>query len=315
MMKKNHFLRYFLLYFSLLHIAGTSAKEAAIGDSPIEMTYLGSAGWIIKDGDITVLLDPYVSRLQLKGRELDGDDRKVYSVNEVGPTNTAQVDKLITDADYILVHHSHHDHLGDVPYIAKKTGAKVIGTETTKSILMSYGVPEEQLYVVVGGEDYQFDNFSVRVLPSIHSALNNKLYHDSRRYDSNSNLKAPLTIGQFVEGGSLMFLARFKNKTVLTMGSMNFLQREIADLKPDILLAGVNGSRLNIYNYDERLIKLTGKPPIVIPTHWDSFSWPYDVSQKVNVDKKLKPFKENVLKVAPNTDVIFPTHLKTITIN
>jgi L-ascorbate metabolism protein UlaG (beta-lactamase superfamily) len=314
-MKVNDLFHRLIFSFALLFITSAGAVEEKTNKPSLEMTYLGTAGWIIKDGDITVLLDPYVSRLQLKGRELDGDDRKVYSGDEVGPTDKAQVDKLIADADYILVHHSHHDHLGDVPYIAQKTGAKIIGTETTQRILLAYGVPKEQIYVVVGGEDYQFENFSVKVMPSIHSALNNKLYHDSHRYDGNTELKAPLTISQFVEGGSLMFLARFKNKTVLTMGSMNFLEREVTGLTPDVLLAGVNGSRLNIYNYDERLIELTGKPPVVIPTHWDSFSWPYGVSQEVNVNKKLIPFKENVLKVAPKTDVIFPTHLKTIVID
>ena len=32
---------------------------------PIELKYLGTAGWEIKDGNITVLVDPYISRVKL----------------------------------------------------------------------------------------------------------------------------------------------------------------------------------------------------------------------------------------------------------
>ena len=222
------------------------------------------------------------------------------------------IDSIITRADFILVHHGHFDHLGDVPYIAKKTGAKVIGTESTIMILRAYGIPNEQLYAVGGGEDYQFENFSFRVIPSIHSALNEKHYFDTRRYDRYTELKAPLKINEFIEGGSLMFLARFDRHDVLTMGSMNFVERDLVGIHPDILLAGVNGSRLGLYNYDERLIKVTGNPPVVIPTHWDNFRLPYGYSQEAGVERNLIPFIRTVGNLSPGTRVIPPTHLETI---
>ena len=34
-------------------------------NSPVELKYLGTAGWEIKDGNITVLVDPYISRVKL----------------------------------------------------------------------------------------------------------------------------------------------------------------------------------------------------------------------------------------------------------
>ena len=56
-----------------------------------------------------------------------------------------------------------------------------------------------------GGEDYQFDGFSVRVIPGIHSALADKHYFSSETYKS-GEVVAPLRINQFIEGGSLMFM-------------------------------------------------------------------------------------------------------------
>jgi len=299
-----------LAAFCLLISASQLFAEETGGQTGLQFTYFGAAGWEISNGDVTVLIDPYISRLRYVDRQHPDDDRRAYARDEVGDWDTDLIDRLITKADFILVHHSHYDHLGDVPYIAKKTGAKVIGTETTITILRAYGIPDDQLYAVGGGEDYQFENFSVRVIPSIHSALNEKRYFDSRRYDRNTELEAPLRIDQFIEGGSLMFLARFDSHSVLTMGSMNFIERELEGLTPDILLAGINGSRLGLYNYDERLVRVTGNPPVIIPTHWDSFTQPYEFSQQSNVDQKLIPFRDTVAEISPDSRVVIPVHLE-----
>jgi len=284
-------------------------------DASIQLTYLGTAGWEISDGNVVVLIDPYISRLKYGGGGHPDDDRPDFARDDVAQSDTALIDSIITRADFILVQHGHFDHLGDVPYIAQKTGAKVIGTETVITILRAYGIPEEQLYAVRGGEDYQFDGFSVRVVPGLHSALGEKHYYDSRRWNADSGLEAPLRINQFIEGGSLSFLARFAHHEVLTMGSMNFIEREFEGLNPDILLAGINGSRLGLYDYDERLLEVTDRPPIVIPTHWDNFRVPYGFSQQANFERNIEPFIKAVEVISPESRVIPPIHLDPIVIH
>ncbi len=290
------------------------ASSAQAQEAPLELKYLGAAGWEISDGSVVVLIDPWITRAKYGGGGHPDDHRPNYTRTDIAPADTALIDQHVSEADFILVHHGHFDHLGDVPYIARKTGAKVIGTETTIMILRAYGIPNEQLYAVAGGEDYQFENFSVRVVPGIHSALGEKHYHDTRRYDRFTELEAPLRIDQFIEGGSLQFLARFDHHEVLTMGSMNFLERELEGIRPDILLAGINGSRLGLYKYDERLLNVTGKPAIVIPTHWDNFRLPYGFSQEANYNRNLVPFIEAAAAISPDTRVIPPVHLETIVI-
>ena len=280
----------------------------------IQLTYLGTAGWEIQDGNVTVLVDPYISRLKYGGQGHPEDDRPAFARSDLAWSDTTLIDEVITRADFILVSHGHFDHLADVPYIARKTGAKVIGNETVITILRAYEVPEDQLYAVGGGEDYQFDGFSVRVVPSLHSALGEKHYHDSRRWSERSGLQAPLRIDQFIEGRSLAFLARFEGHTVLTMGSMNFIEREFEGLNPDILLAGINGSRLGLYRYDERLLRATDYPPVVIPAHWDNFRLPYGFSQQANFERNIVPFIESAARLSPGTRVIAPTHLEPIVI-
>ncbi|MEE4109471.1 MAG: MBL fold metallo-hydrolase [Halieaceae bacterium] len=304
-----------LCAYSQLLTANDPDRAAPATDAPVplEFLYFGAAGWRITDGETIVLVDPWPSRIKYGGGHPD-DDRPAYARDDVAPTDTALVDRLIPEADYILVQHGHFDHLGDVPHIALKTGAKVIGTETVMMILRAYGVPDDQLYAVSGGEDYQFDGMSVRVVPGLHSALNDKHYHDSRRYDRNTSLKAPLRIEQFIEGGALSFLLRLGGRSVLTMGSMNFIQREFEGLAPDILLAGINGSRLGLYDYDRRLLEATDFPAVVLPTHWDNFRLPYGFSQQSNVERNLLPFIESARRIAPDSRVIMPVHLEAIRI-
>ena len=111
-----------------------------------------------------------------------------------------------------------------------------------------------------------------------------------------------------------MFLARFAMHEVLTMGSMNFVERELEGIHPDVLLAGVNQSQLGLYKYNERLLRVTGNPKVIIPTHWDNFRFPYGFSQEASVTLKLLPFKEDVARLAPETEVVIPVHLKKISL-
>ena len=51
------------------------------------------------------------------------------------------IDAHISKADYILVTHTHLDHVLDMPYIARKTGAQVIGTESASNFARDNGCP------------------------------------------------------------------------------------------------------------------------------------------------------------------------------
>ncbi|MBL8264855.1 MBL fold metallo-hydrolase [Steroidobacter sp.] len=307
--KWSGLMRGFIL-LSVCAIAAPAVSEPRSQD--LQLKYLGAAGWEIRSADTVVLVDPYISRIKYDGRRRDDDPRRDFAMTDQPLSDHQLIDKLVTRADFILVHHNHVDHVIDVPYIAKKTGAKVIGTETTKNILLSYGIPEQQLYAVQGGEDYQFGAFSVRVVPSLHSALGEKRYFSSKRYAQ--PLQNPLQLSDFIEGGSLMYLLRMGGREVLTMGSMNFIERELQGLRPDVLLAGAGSSRTEIYRYTERLLAATGYPKVVIPTHWDDFFVPYqnEAAQARAREEKAYPFVREVAGASPKSKVIVPVHLEPI---
>lgn len=274
--------------------------HAAAPREPVTITYLGNAGWQIEAAHKIILVDPYLSEF---GAQPDDNDPDPIIVPD-----QAQIDARIHHADYILITHGHPDHMLDAPYISNKTGAVIIGTDSHANIARAYGVPEERLIVVLGGEDYQFDGFSLRVLHSIHSPLYAKHYNNNDpKLNGNTpaGLKAPLHVLAYAEGGSLAYLLRIGGHRIFIHGSMNYIENEIQGLRPDIALIGAGKSRTENYDYAGRIMRALGNPTIVLPQHWVHGS-PISADALDNVHQ----FAAEIKAASPRTKVVIPEYFK-----
>jgi L-ascorbate metabolism protein UlaG (beta-lactamase superfamily) len=308
----------YLVFLVTAIAALTGQDQSSAGkNGQVVLRYLGTAGWEITDGTTVILIDPYLSRINGPappgggtGHSVDGDTRRVYGWHDLAKPDIEAIDSHIQRADFVLVTHTHYDHILDVPHIALKTRASVVGTESTENVMRAYSIPEEQLLTVRGGEDYDFGSFSLKVIPSIHSPLDHKHYFSSAV--APLGLKAPLTLEQIhPEGGTLAYLIRFHGHQILAFGGMNYIEREITGLKPDVALVGAGGSRKEIYDYCGRLMRGLGYPAIVIPTHWDNFLAPYGASQQPALDA-LQSFVREIEAASPKTRVIVPKYFEPI---
>jgi L-ascorbate metabolism protein UlaG (beta-lactamase superfamily) len=119
----------------------------------ITLDWLGCATFRLTIDNLVIFLDAYMDRPP--------------TAPAVGLT-TAGVDR----ADFILVGHSHFDHLAGAEVIAAKTGARIIGSNESCRVMRECGVPSGQLLPSQGGEHHRLnDTVTVRVYPSLHSCV------------------------------------------------------------------------------------------------------------------------------------------------
>ena len=303
-----------------LYLASASAGVRTPAPNLVTLRYLGTAGWEISDGRTTLLVDPYLSRLQMTSPNddvLPGDARKRFTRADAAESDTATIDRHIQRANFILVTHTHVDHVLDVPYIARRTGATVIGTESARNLARAYGIPGDQLIVARGGDDLEFDGWSVRVIPSLHGILRHApfLPRDPNAPPAPSvippDVTAPLRVNQFAEGGTLAYLIRIGGHQILLFGSMNYIEREVEELRPDVAMIGAMPERSEIHDYTARLLKALGYPAMVLPTHWDRFNVTYDVSQAPAIER-LQSFLAEVKAASPKSVVRVPKYFEAI---
>jgi hypothetical protein len=62
-------------------------------------------------------------------------------------------------------------------------------------------------------------------------------------------------------------LIRIAGHAILAFGSMNYIEREVQGLRPDVVLMGAGASRAEIHDYAGRLMRALSFPATVLPTH------------------------------------------------
>jgi L-ascorbate metabolism protein UlaG (beta-lactamase superfamily) len=117
------------------------------------LDWYGCATFRLTLGNLVVFLDAYIDRVPgAPGSGLSAGD--------------------IDRADWILVGHSHFDHVWGAERIARNTNATIVGSYETIRLMSKQGVSAKQLMPVAGGEPIRLsDDVIVTVYPSQHSCI------------------------------------------------------------------------------------------------------------------------------------------------
>ena len=148
----------------------------------------------------------------------------------------------------------------------------------------------------------------MKVVPSLHSALNGKHYVDSRVVPR--DFRGPRRMDSDIEGGTLAYFLRVAGHRILWFGSMNYVEREVQGLQPDVAMIAAARQRLEIHDDTGRLLRALGLPRLVIATHWNEQSLPFGASQDARL-REAQIFVREVKEVSSRTRVIVPRHFET----
>ena len=117
------------------------------------LDWFGCATFRLTVGELVIFLDAYLDRAP-----------------SAQPSGLLPED--VERADWIVVGHSHFDHLYGAERIAKRTGARILGSHETVRIMEAQGVPLDRMIAVSGGERVRLaENVTVDVYPSQHSCV------------------------------------------------------------------------------------------------------------------------------------------------
>ena len=114
---------------------------------PLEITFLGHAGFVLRAGGHTVAVDPFLTG---------------------NPVATMSVDDL--ECDTVCITHGHADHYGDAVALCKRTGATLIAAVEICTHAGEQGVKEEQLNPGNTGGRIDTPFGDVAFTPAFHSS-------------------------------------------------------------------------------------------------------------------------------------------------
>ncbi|WP_319041853.1 MBL fold metallo-hydrolase [Kribbella solani] len=277
-----------------------ATTEARPKKEPVELTWFGTHAWQIRCGNSVVLTDPWLTRFKTGTFTPEGADPKTKLV-----IKPEVIDRHLGTADAILVHHGHYDHMADVPYVARKTQATVLCTETHANLLRAMKTPDELLSPVRGGEYVPFDGFTIEVFPSLHSCGGKRhtYAYPGYRYEVPPR---PRVIEDLVEGGTLAFVITIGGVRILSLSTANFDPNALRGLQVDVIFAAPGGEP----GITDRLLRTIKPVRKVIATHWDDFDKPLDQPGVPWTD--LTPLRTSVERAG--AELIVLDHLQKITL-
>jgi len=234
---------------------------------PLRATFLGVTTILLADGATAIMTDGFFSRPGL-----------AKAIRGAIAPDTVRIDNALKRAGVVqlaavLTAHSHHDHAMDTAIVAAKTGAEIIGSQSTRNIALGLEFPDNRIRVIAGGEQFTFGRFQISVIPSPHSP------HGLFKGEVTSPLHPPAGLTAYKEGGNYSFLIVHEGRRVLIHPSANFSPGFLSKERVDVVFLGIGTlgtqRRRFIRDYWREVVATTGAK-LVIPVHWDNFFKPLD---------------------------------------
>jgi L-ascorbate metabolism protein UlaG (beta-lactamase superfamily) len=229
----------------------------------LELEWLGVAGYRLTYEGVTLLVDPYVSRVPLRallsGRPALPDRERIERYIQA-PGEVAG----------IVVGHTHFDHAVDVPALAARHDCRAYGSSSLVRLMRLHGLGERAV-AVEPRQRYELGPFSVRFIPSRHSKLLLGLKVPFDGPLSCEDVHA-LTPRAYRCGAVYALRIEVAGIRIYHQGSADLDDLALSHEPVDVFLAGVTGRSMTRRYWQRILPKLD--PRVLVPTHYDDFFRP-----------------------------------------
>lgn len=239
------------------------------------------------------MLDPFVSR----------PDFRTLLLHRLESDVDAIARHLPAKVDGIVCGHSHYDHILDAPTLARRTGARVVGSQSTCMWARAAGIPPHQLVEVPpAGGSVRIGDIDVELVPSQHGRI------ALGRVPLPGQVRAmPSHAGRFFHyrmGGAFGVLLHSQGMRIYHNGSADLIDAELQGKQADVLLACLAG-RKGTERYLPRLVASLS-PKLIIPTHHDAFFGPLREGPRLLPGIDLDGFISDAHRAAGHAGVISP---------
>lgn len=256
--------------------------NAAPAPGAVTVRWTGTSTLVFSDGDTTLVIDGWFSRpgpLSLLLGEIAPDVEAI----ERGLARNG-VDR----AAMVIPVHSHYDHAMDAPEVARRTGALLLGSESTANIGRGWGLPEDRIRVVRDAERLRFGSFEVVIHATRHFEFPDEAMRERALGDPHITepLVPPVGAFEYKVGVPLAVELRHPRGSLLVQGSAGFVPGDLADVDVDVVFLGVGGLGTQTPEYRDSYWRETvdaTTPGRVIPIHWDSLTGPIEGPFRGNV--------------------------------
>jgi L-ascorbate metabolism protein UlaG (beta-lactamase superfamily) len=251
------------------------APAQSIPAEAITVRYTGTATLVFSDGETSWMTDGWFSRpgpLRILFGKIEPD---------LDAISRGLAHNEVEELAAVFPLHSHYDHAMDAPEVAKRTGALLLGSESTANIGRGWGLPEDQIRVVTNREPIALGKFTITPIELRHFQFPDPAM--AERALGDPEIRAPLRppVGAFdyrVGKAYALHVAHPKG-TWLILGSAGFVEGALEPYDADVVFLGVGalGSQTDAYRetYWRESIESTN-PSRVIPIHWDSLTGPIE---------------------------------------
>jgi len=241
----------------------------------VTVRFSGTATLLFSDGETRWMTDGWFTRpgpLKLLAGQISPD---------LAAIERGLADNHVTQLAAVLPLHSHYDHAMDAPEVARRTGALLLGSESTANIGRGWNLPESQIQVLVDRQPVRLGQFVITPIESRHFEFPDPAVRERALGEPliSAPLVPPVRMLDYRVGTAYVLHVSHPKGSWLIVGSAGYVEGALQGFSADTVFLGVGGLGSQTADYMENFWRETVTavaPSRIIPIHFDSLTAPVE---------------------------------------